>query len=337
MTREMIDMFCHFMPEVYYKKVEQLCGSAAHMLDRAYQLPTMSNLDARLKMMDKFEGYRQVPSMVSPALEAFASEDVSPVLARLANEEMASIVSKYNDYFPAFVATLPVNNIEAALIEAEYAIKVLGAKGVQFFTNTTSKALDHHDYFTIYETVNRAGGAIWIHPTRTMFTPDYKGEEASKYEMWWSLGWPVDSSLAMARLAFSGLFEKYPEIRVITHHVGGIIPMVAGRFASGMEDFGTRTPKQYAYLVETPLTEPPVNALKRFYADTASFGAKAPIACGIDFFGIDKIVFASDMPFGPEAGYHHIKETIQAIEALDIPEEHKEMIFSGNANRLLNL
>lgn len=335
--REIIDMFCHIMPENYYRKVEELTGSAAHMLARAHNLLTMSNLDARFKLMDKFEGYKQIPTLVSPAVESFADKDVSPILSRIANEEMAELVNKCPDYFPAFVATLPMNNVEASIVEAEYSIKYLGAKGVQLFTEINGRALDNEEYFPVYEAAYKAGGSLWLHPHRGMFKADYEGEEASKYELWWALGWPYDSSMAMARLMFSGIFEKFPGINIVTHHCGGVIPMLQGRFASGMDSYGTRTPKAYAHLSETPITVPPFDSLKNYYADTASFGSKATVDCGIDFFGIEKIVFASDMPFGPGAGLHHITETIKVVESLDIPEKSKDLIFSGNAKKMLGL
>jgi len=337
MKREIIDLFCHYMPEEYFKKVQELTGKSAHMLTRAHNLPTMSNLDLRLKLMDKFEGYKQIPTLVSPAVEMFADKDVSPILSRVANEEMAKLVDKYPDYFPGFVATLPMNNVEASIAEAEYAIKHLGAKGVQFFTEINGKSLDSEEYFPIYEVTYNAGGAIWLHPHRGMMKSDYIGEEASKYELWWALGWPYDSSMAMARLMFSGIFEKYPGINIVTHHCGGVIPMLQGRFASGMDSYGTRTPKEYAHLSKTPITKPPFDSLKNYFADTASFGSKATVDCGIDFFGIDKIVFASDMPFGPEAGLYHINETIKVVESLNISEKDKNKIFSGNARKILNL
>ena len=113
--------------------------------------------------------------------------------------------------------------------------------------------------------------------------------------------------------------------------------MLQGRFASGMDSFGTRTPKQYAHLVATPIKKSPFEELKNFYADVASFEAKATIECGLDFFGADHLVFASDMPFGPGGGYYHIAETIKLLEKMDLSKEDREKIFAGNVKKMFNL
>ena len=124
---------------------------------------------------------------------------------------------------------------------------------------------------------------------------------------------------------------------VITHHGGGIVPMMEGRLDSGMELLGTRTPPQHMSAVRTALEEKPIDAFHRFYADTATFGSKAALQCVHAFFGDGHLMFGTDMPFDPDQGPRYIRETLQAISELPISESVRDGILRKNANALLGL
>jgi aminocarboxymuconate-semialdehyde decarboxylase len=188
--REMIDINCHWMPETYYKKVKRVSKASLLMFDRAKEIPVMANLDKRLEMMGNFPGYRQIPSLVSPPIENLAESDQTPDLARIANDAMAEICEKYPEHFPAFVACLPLNNPEASVVEAERAIKSLPVAGVQIFTNRNGLPVDTEEFLALFELIATLKKPLWLHPTRGINHPDYLTEEYSKYEIWWSLGWP---------------------------------------------------------------------------------------------------------------------------------------------------
>ena len=143
---------------------------------------------------------------------------------------------------------------------------------------------------------------IWVHPARNSSWPDYPTEDKSKFEVWWTFGWPYDTSVFMARLVFSGMLQRYPDLHVITHHAGGMVPFFSGRVGPGMDSFGARTPDEEAELVESGLEGRPLDAFKLFYADTAVFGAPHALRCAYEFFGVDHMLFASDMPFDPVQG-----------------------------------
>src|SRR5262245_38945800 len=129
-----------------------LAGSIMRWLN----IPVLWNLDARLAMMRKFRGYRQILTLSLPAIEYLAGPEESPALARLANEGMAEIVALHPEQFPAFVASLPMNNVPAALSEMDYAIGSLGAKGIQLFTNVNGRPLDDEEFYPVLERcVNR--------------------------------------------------------------------------------------------------------------------------------------------------------------------------------------
>src|SRR5690606_34479193 len=129
---------------------------------------------------------------------------------------------------------------------------------------------------------------------------DYPTEEKSRYEIWQVLGWPYATSVAMARLVFSQMLDRLPELRISTHHCGAMIPYFAGRAETLWAQLGSRTADEdYSALLER-MAKRPIDYFKMFYADTVLGGSASALRCGLDFFGADKVVFASDCPFDPE-------------------------------------
>ena len=138
---------------------------------------------------------------------------------------------------------------------------------------------------------------------------------------------------------FSGMFDKLPKIKFITHHLGAMVPFLSHRVGYGMDQFGSRTTDedyegQLKKMKQKGMR--PVDYFRMFYADTALFGALAPTKCGLEFFGIDRVLFASDVPFEPAPGLF-IRETIRVIESLGLAADDKDRIYRRNAERLLNL
>jgi aminocarboxymuconate-semialdehyde decarboxylase len=163
---------------------------------------------------------------------------------------------------------------------------------------------------------------------------DYPGEAVSKYEIWWTFGWPYETSVAMQRLVFSRLFDRLPDVKIVAHHLGAMIPYFEGRVGYGLDQFGTRTPgEEYSALLRS-LPKRPYDYFKMFWADTAVFGSRAATICGLSFFGADQVVFASDAPFDPEGGPMYIRETIKVIDGLEISEVDRRKIYQTNAERL---
>ena len=230
---------------------------------RWLNIPVLWDLDARLAMMKKFRGYRQVLTLSLPAIEYLAGPDESPALARLANEGMAEIVAEHPAQFPAFVASLPMNNVPAALEEMDYAIGKLGAKGIQIFTNVNGRPLDDPEFYPVFERcVKKYDLPIWLHPVRRSDFPDYLAEKKSKYEIWWLFGWPYETSACMARMVFSGMLEKLPNMKIITHHLGAMAPYFDERIALGMDQMGTRTPDEDYVGLRTRMEKSPLDLLQ---------------------------------------------------------------------------
>ncbi len=337
MNNRVIDVFCHWLPKRYYKAVLKYGQKIPYMLERASNMPVMVDLDIRFALMDKLSLYQQIPSIVSPGIEGLVSPDKAIDLARIANDEMAEVTARHRERFPGFVASLPLNNIEESLHEMKRCVNSLGALGVQVFTNINGSPLDEPEYLSLFELAAQMHVPVWLHPVRNMSHADYSTEKISKYELWWALGWPYETTVAMARLVFSGIFERWPNLTVITHHLGGITPMLEGRLNSGLDVMGVRTPPEYSHAVTTKNTGKAINDFYKFYADTASFGSSLTIECGLSFFGKDKLLFASDMPFGSSKGGCSIRETLDAIDRIGLSDSIQKQILSENARKLLNI
>ena len=332
-----IDIFNHIFPEKYYEKMMEVNPNLPNMGKRVREVPVLKDLDLRFKMMDLYDDYVQVLSIAAPPLEVLGGPDVSPELAKVGNDGMAEYCTKYPDRFPGFIASLPMNNPEAALAETVRAIEDLKAVGVQFFTNVAGKPLDLPEFKPLFAKMAEYDLPIWIHPARGARFKDYPTEEKSKYEIWWTFGWPYETSVTMAHLVFGGYFDEFPNLKIITHHMGGMIPYFEGRVGPGWELLGSRTSDEDYTVILKQLKKPHLEYFKMFLADTALFGSMAGTICGLEFFGIDNVLFASDMPFDPERGTAYIRETIKIVEELPISDEDRQKIFEGNARKYLKL
>ena len=326
-----LDIFNHIMPRRFFERL----GDYRDIGKRMREVPMLYDLDERFRVMDRFADYAQVLCAGMPPIEALAGSRESPELARICNDGMAELCVKYPQRFPAFIASLPLNNAEACVEEIDRTVNELGARGVQVFSNVGGKPLDLPEFAPIFDAMARHDLPIFLHPQRGAAFPDYQTEEKSKYEMWWAFGWPYETSVAMARIVFAGIFDKHPAIKIITHHFGAMIPYFEGRIGPGLDQLGARTSGFDKASIR--IRKRPFDYFKMFYADTAVFGSRAATECGLAFFGAEKTVFASDAPFDPEKGPMYIRETIKVIESLDLSEADRALIFHGNAEKLLKL
>lgn len=332
---EKIDIYCHILPEKYRQKLYQKARSGLYLeadgrLDTHHDsVPALFDMDRRFRIMDQFEGMKQVLTIAAPPLEAVAAPDTAVELAQIANDEMAELVAKYPDRFVAAVAYLPMNDMEASLREAERAIEDLNLSGVLVYSPVEDKALDAPEFLPLYEMMAGYGLPIWLHPIRDRSTADYKSETFSKYRIFHIFGWPYETSAAMTRLVFSGVLDRHPDLRFITHHCGGMIPFFSERLAGQ----GRRMMSQFYVEEKLDLSRPPIEYFKLFYGDTA-LGSTPGLMCGYSFFGADHILFGTDMPFG---GAPQIAQAIDSVEKMSIPESDKHLIFHGNTRKLLKL
>jgi aminocarboxymuconate-semialdehyde decarboxylase len=333
-----IDIFNHVFPKKFYERMLKAAPNGKDMHKRVRNIPSIVDLGERFRIMDKFgPDYRQVICLPSPPIEVFGTPQACTDLAKLANDGLAELVRKHPDRFPGFVASLPMNDPKGLLREARRAVKELGAVGVQVFTNVLGRPLTAPGTLPLFELMAKLDRPIWMHPARGAETPDYPTEKRSHYEIWWTLGWPYETSVAMAHIVFAGLFDRFPDLKIITHHMGGMIPYFEGRVGPGWDQLGTRTSDVDYFKLLRKLKKRPLDYFKMFYADTALFGALEATKCGLKFFGPERVLFASDAPFDPEKGSMYTRTTIEILDRLDISPADRHAIYEGNARRLMKL
>ena len=335
----MIDAFPHIIPRKLYDRMfDHATNEAMNMRKRMSGIPVLWDLDERFRVMERFgPEYRQILTIASPPIETLGPPNVARDLAVVANEEMAGLCEKHPDRFAGFAASLAMNDPDAAVREAERATVSLGALGVQIFTNVNGLPLDDERFAPLFAKMAVLDKPIWVHPARAAGHPDYLSEDRSRFELWWVFGWPYETAIFMSRLIFSGLLDRHPQLRILTHHGGGMVPHFAGRIGPGLDQLGARTPDEDLTKVGRALAKRPYDYYRMFYGDTALFGAGHALRCAVDFFGVDHMLFGSDMPFDPEKGPMFIRETIANIEALGLNDHDRAEIFEGNARRVLGV
>ncbi len=332
-----IDVFNHIFPRAYFERLQRVSTNKGP-LKRWLHIPFLHDLDVRFRRLDEFgPSYRQILSLSAPPIEAITRDRQATLdLATLANDEMADLVRLFPDRFPGFIASLPLNHAEESVTELQRAITQLGAVGVQIFSNVNGVPLDDARFLPLFEEADRLRCPIFLHPARGASVADYPGEPRSKYEIWWTFGWPYETSVAMQRLVFSRLFDRLPTLKIVAHHLGAMIPYFEGRIGYGLDQFGSRTADEdYTGLLQS-LGKRPYDYFKMFWADTAVFGSRAATECGLSFFGAEQVMFASDAPFDPEGGTLYIRETIKILDTLPMSDEDRRKIYQGNAERLFN-
>jgi predicted TIM-barrel fold metal-dependent hydrolase len=327
-----IDAYTHFFPKKFFDKMIEIAGDYKDMGKRVRSLPALYDLDVRKKIVDQHKDYRQVLSYPQPPFESFCKTPQQlDEMIRLCNDGLAELCEKEKDHFPAWVAQVALGTPDAGAAEAERAIKN-GALGVQIYTNVGGKPIDMPQYRPFWDKMNKLGKPIWIHPARGAETPDYPlVEKKSLYEIWWTLGWSYETACAMTRLVYSRIMDDYPNLKIITHHFGGIVPMLEGRLGPGNDVMGSRTSDEDYVGLRKSLKKRPLDYFKQdFWADTAVFGGEPATKCGLEFFPRDKVVFASDCPFDPEGGFMYPRETLRILDSLNLSKEQRDMIDYKN-------
>jgi predicted TIM-barrel fold metal-dependent hydrolase len=298
---------------------------------RIRSLPALFDLNVRKKIVDGHKDYQQILSYAQPPIEKFAKSPADiDEFCKIINDGFADLCAKEKDHFPGWVAQVSLAAKDAGAAEAERAMKN-GALGVQIYTNVGGQPLDRPEYLPFFKKMNDLGAPIWLHPARGRETPDYPTESKSMYEIWWTLGWSYETAAAMLRLVYSKVMDNNPNLKIITHHFGGIVPMLEGRLGPGNDVMGSRTTDDDYVSVRKSLKKRPLDYFKQdFWADTAAFTAVPATKAGMEFFPLDKIVFASDCPFDPEGGTMFPRETLKILDSLGLDKTAHDKVFYKN-------
>ena len=326
-----IDVFTHIMPAKFLQALKEKVPSRVSDIEKAASPATLHDLDLRFRIMAKYGEMLQVLTLASPPPDMWGSNAVE--LTRLANDEMAELVTKYPDRFIAAVASLPMNDIDAALKETDRAIQDLRFRGVQIFSTPNGEPVDAPKFMPLFEKMSRYSLPIWLHPETRAAAAEFPQTLTDVPTIVTTFHWPYETTIALARLVYGGVMERYPNLKVIAHHCGAMVPFFAGRIA---QIYDTREMRVRAKF-KVNFTMHPIDYFRKFYGDTVVNGYTPALMCGYQFFGADHLLFGTDMPYDHQLGDRTLRQTIRSVQEMDIPHDDKQKIFANNAKKLLRL
>ncbi|HUA63052.1 MAG TPA: amidohydrolase family protein [Verrucomicrobiae bacterium] len=323
-----IDFHNHFYPPAYLDALRSGSSAVEVSIDsdgnpRIYYpgdynicVPGHRDIDYREQVLIDAGVDTQVITLTTPGTHVEKPETAAR-FAALVNDAFAAIrQSKKGRFAP--LATLPLNDPAASVTELQRACRDLKLPGAMLFSNVNGVGLDDRRFWPLYEAANDLGAVLMIHPTHPV------GVEAMT-DFWLMplVGFLCDTTLAAAKIVFSGVAERFPKIRWVLAHLGGAIPYLAERLNRGFEAFSE---------CRANISQPPTEYLKHFYYDTVNFDPRC-LQLAIDFAGVDHILAGSDYPH--QIG--SIPKMLSSLKALQIPETDRAAILGGNAAKLLGL
>lgn len=323
-----IDIHNHFYPTRFLKQLEKdgaAAGIAVEKDEWGRQIlvqhgnrvvtitSPMENVNQRIEDMDKAGFDMQILTLSAPSVDIFPVE-VGETLARVVNDEIAQICRDHPSHFMA-LATLPFLDPDRTVKELERCIDELNFQGACIGTNINGLGLDNKLLYPFYERISDYDLPIHIHPRAPADKETYKD-----YRLGPMIGFEMELCVAVVRLIMGGVMDRFPNLTFIVSHLGGAIPYLAERIQNCYEAYPE---------CQVNISAPAMDYLKRFYYDTVSFFEPA-LMCAYSFAGAEHLILGSDYPHV----IGDIREAITSIEHLDIPQEDKEMIYSGNILRL---
>jgi aminocarboxymuconate-semialdehyde decarboxylase len=322
-----IDLHVHYYTDFYLQAVEEAATT------RVYRRPEDGRLVAiwregvaltvpqvhpgvsqRLEMMDRIGIETQVLSIPSPSVY-FLEDAEADLLAHRVNEEFASICRDHPERFRA-LAALPMQNLDLALAGLTETIDQLGLSGIMLLTNIDGVPLDDLRFEPFWEAADDRSLLVYVHPT----VPD--AQHMSDYALAIGVGFFADTNLSLARLAYSGVFERYPRIRWIFSHLGGTLPFMLPR----LDNYHRQFPE-----CREKAPRPPSDYIKSLVFDTATFHRPA-IRCAVDTLGLERLVFGSDYPHVPGG----VEPFLAALDATGASQSELERLVRERARTLLD-
>lgn len=324
-----IDVYAHVFPKPLIDALSTV-SSGAELQALAEQSSYLRAPAPRLAYMDSHGFDVQVLVLARPPVWLGMERDDIHRFTVIANDSIAEYAAFRPDRFIG-VGVLPVVD-DFMMAELERIHSQLGLRGVLIFSNVEGKPVDDESMWPLYERASSLDLPIWIHPQHAPLHQWIRRDLMDRM-----VAWPFDTTLAMIRLVLGGVLERYPNLKVVTHHMGGMVPYYAKR----IEAFADQMVSEYSRLgmadQSTRLSTPVLDQLRRFYNDSVSNGSASALRCALDFFGSEHILFGTDFPFGPQGGELWPVEELETIQQADIADADRENILFRNAQRLLHL
>jgi predicted TIM-barrel fold metal-dependent hydrolase len=314
-----IDGFAHVMPKAFAERLTEvhLTDELKKLVEHSY----FSDMENRVRVLDKYGLDKQVLTLARPSIWIDIPSGAIPKMTRLGNDTVAQVAKEFPDRFIA-VGTLPVPT-EEYLPEFDRCLNELGMAGIQIVTNIDGKPLHDPQFRPFFAKANATKTPIWLHPQLVQ-------GGSHEFVLDKIFGWLYETSITLAQLVFSGIMEEYPDLRIIPHHMGAMVPHFSGRIKGFYE-----ARELYPGTNLASLPRDPLDYFKRFYGDSMLCGAMHAFECGYKFFGPEHIIMATDYPFGPQQGELWVKETLDQINGTNLPQAEKDMILGGNLLKLM--
>ena len=308
--------------EHYYdaEVVKHFEGASAHVGDFIRDRLEDVN-DIRIKDMDASGIDIQVLSHGAPATQRMDAE-LAVQVARGANDRLAEICKSHPDRFGGF-AVLPTEDPTGSADELSRAVNELGLKGAMIHGLSNGKFLDDPQYWPIFERAQELDVPIYLHPAIPhqavvdVYLKDYVADYPGILNAAW--GFTMETATQGIRMVLSGVFDKYPDLKIILGHLGEAIPFLLWR-------------------IDMVLRRPPNKSIEfaeifrnNFYITTSGFFSDPALLCCIQEMGTDRIIFSVDYPFADN------QPGTDWMERLHLNEADKVKILSGNAKRILKM
>jgi uncharacterized protein len=323
-----VDVFCHYISRSVGEMIGKIrCkpeekASPAKWEERFPYPRQSADPEVRLGLMDKYGIQVQALSLTAETLRGFNAEEAAEV-CRLANTDNDAVCRAYPDRF-ANICIVSLLDMKSAMRELDRSIDELDCRAVTVASNQNGRGLDSPEYFPFYEKLVKHDLPVFIHPTHWGSYP--LADDGDGFDIMSLFGWPFDSTVAVWRLIFGGVLDRFPSLKIVMHHMGDMFPFFFGRVEIGFSR------------IRKKLQQESSQYWSNIYGDTAvSGGFSEAYSCGYAFFGPDRLMFGTDYPFGAEAGEKFMRSILAGTRSINAPADHLEKILGGNARKLLKI
>ena len=303
----LIDVHAHQFPPEYLKTI-------APSGRRIPRLLTNQTIEERLGHMDEAAVDVQVlsPANLTPYFESEANVNEA---AHILNDGYAELASRLPRRLKAYVS-LPLPHLDASLREMERGLDQLGFAGVTLGCSILNRPVIEKQLDPLYQEMNRRRAILFFHPVVNGLCSPLLND----FNLAGSVGTTMEDTVVALHLIIARIPLRYPDIRIIVPHLGGLIPMLLNRLDNQL------------VASDGDLPEKPSITAKRFWYDTVCYGSKAAFTCACEAFGPDRLVTGSDYPVLQD--YETYRETFAFIERIGLPPEVANRILHHNAQAL---
>lgn len=324
-----IDVHSHFFPDEFLRLVEREGRPHGAGIDRSGATAVLSlpghppvaltapfvEVEARLACLDAAGIAVQALSLAPPMVH-WAPPDLGAELARAYNDGIAAICRRYPDRFVG-LATLPLQDVPAALAEMVRAVRDLDMRGAYVATSVRGRYLDDRSFWPLWSLAEEMGIPVFTHPYTHL-----GAAELGRFHLFNTVGFPTETAVFATRLIYSGLFQTHPGVAVVLAHAGGTLPLLLGRL-----DHAHRNRRE----LQQAIPDPPSAYLRHFFVDTIAHSDLA-LRFVIETVGLQRVVLGTDAPYDMADD-----DPLARLRRLGLPPLDQAAVLGLTAARLLNI